>query len=234
MAASVPDSLRGRTVAVLGGTGPQGRGLARRFAQAGLHVVIGSRDEERAAGVAADLAAEIGGDVTGKSNADAAAQGDPVLLVVPWDGHAALVKELAHILAGKLVIDCVNPLSFGKNGCSPLLIEEGSAVEQAQMLLPDSTVVGAFNTVSAVLLNDPDLDHIDTDVLVVGDDRDATDLTQNLASAIPGVRGVFAGRQRNAHQVEALTANLISMNRRYKCHAGVRITDLPVALPARC
>src|SRR5699024_7112027 len=153
------------TVAVLGGTGPQGRGLARRFALAGLRVVIGSRCEERAAGVAGELTAETGQDVMGASNAVAAAQGDPVMFVVPWDGHAVLAKELAYILAGKLVIDCVNPLSFGKQGPSPLLVEEGSAVEQAQMLLPDSTVVGAFNTVSAVLLNDPDLDHVDTDVL---------------------------------------------------------------------
>ncbi|WGL53998.1 NADPH-dependent F420 reductase [Nocardioides sp. BP30] len=226
VAVTVPASLAGKRVAVLGGTGPQGRGLARRFALAGLEVVIGSRDGERAVAMAEELTAEIGGPVGGGENAAVAAGADIVLLVVPWDGHARLVKELAHVLAGKVVVDCVNPLSFGKHGCSPILVEEGSAVEQAQMLLPDSVVVGAFNTISAVLLNDPEQGRIDTDVLVVGDVREATDLVQDLAATIPGVRGIFAGRQFNAHQVEAFTANLISMNRRYKAHAGIRVTDI--------
>jgi NADPH-dependent F420 reductase len=223
---AVPASLVGRRIAVLGGTGPQGRGLARRFALAGLDVVIGSRDGERALAMAEELTAETGRPVGGGENATVATTADIVLLVVPWEGHPRLVKELAHVLAGKLIVDCVNPLSFGKHGCSPILVEEGSAVEQAQMLLPDSVVVGAFNTISAVLLNDPGRDRIDTDVLVVGDVREATDLVQDLAATIPGVRGIFAGRQFNAHQVEAFTANLISMNRRYKAHAGIRVTDI--------
>jgi NADPH-dependent F420 reductase len=223
---ALPDSLVDKRIAVLGGTGPQGRGLARRFAIAGLDVVIGSRDGERAATMAAELSEETGCAVVGDDNEAAAATADVVLLVVPWDGHARLVKELSHVLAGKIVVDCVNPLSFGKHGCSPILVDEGSAVEQAQMMLPDSVVVGAFNTVSAVLLNDPDRHLIDTDVLVVGNVREATELVQDLAATIPGVRGIFAGKQFNAHQVEALTANLISMNRRYKCHAGIRVTDI--------
>ena len=112
-------------------------------------------------------------------------------------------------LAGKVVVDCVNPLGFDKQGAYALPVEEGSAAQQAAALLPDSTVVGAFHNVSAVLLEDPDVDEVDTDVLVLGDDREATDLVQALADAIPGVRGVYGGRLRNAHQVEALTANLI-------------------------
>jgi len=222
----VPESLAGKRIAVLGGTGPQGRGLARRFALAGLEVAIGSRDGARAAEMAAELTAETRRSVIGSDNAQAAAWGDVVLLVVPWDGHARMVKELSAELAGKVVVDCVNPLSFGKHGCSPILVEEGSAVEQAQMLLPESTVVGAFNTISAVLLNDPAHHRVETDVLVVGDVRAATDLVQDLAGTIPGVRGVYAGKQFNAHQVEAFTANLISMNRRYKAHAGIRVTDI--------
>ncbi|MGN6251196.1 MAG: NADPH-dependent F420 reductase [Marmoricola sp.] len=214
------------TVAVLGGTGPQGRGLARRFAAAGLTVVLGSRSADRAAAAAAELAAATGGAVTGADNAEAARQGDVVLVVVPWDGHAELLRELAPRLEGKVVVDCVNPLGFDKQGAYALPVEEGSATEQAAAILTGSTVVGAFHNVSAVLLEDADVERIETDVLVLGDEREATDLVQALADTIPGVRGVYGGRRRNAHQVEALTANLISMNRRYKAHAGVRVTDV--------
>lgn len=223
---SLPESLAGKTVAVLGGTGPQGRGLARRFAAAGIPVVIGSRSAERAQATAGDLASATGGAVTGADNAGAAGAGDIVVVAVPWEGHGELVAGLAATLAGKVVVDCVNPLGFDKQGAYALPVEEGSAAQQAQALLPDSTVVGAFHNVSAVTLEDPDVDSVDTDVLVLGDVRAATDLVQDLAGVIPGVRGVYAGRLRNAHQVEALTANLISVNRRYKAHAGVRVTDI--------
>ena len=117
---------------------------------------------------------------------------------------------------------------FDKQGAYALHVEEGSAAQQAAALLPDSTVIGAFHNVSAVKLEDPDVTSVDTDVLVLGEgeDREACDRVQDLAGTIPGVRGVYAGRLRNAHQVEALTANLISVNRRYKAHAGIRITDI--------
>ena len=223
---NLPESLAGKTVAVLGGTGPQGRGLARRFAAAGLPVVIGSRSAERAAEAAAALAEATGGTVTGADNAGAAAAGDIVVVAVPWDGHGELLAELAPALAGKVVVDCVNPLGFDKQGAYALPVEEGSAAQQAQAILAESTVVGAFHNVSAVLLEDPEVTSVDTDVLVLGDVREATDLVQDLCGTIPGVRGVFGGRLRNAHQVEALTANLISVNRRYKAHAGVRVTDV--------
>ena len=120
----------------------------------------------------------------------------------------------------------MNPLGFDKQGAYALPVEEGSAAQQAQALLPDSTVVGAFHNVSAVKLEDPEVTSVDTDVFVLGDVREATDLVQDLCATIPGVRGIFGGRLRNAHQVEALTANLISVNRRYKAHAGIRVTDI--------
>lgn len=223
---NLPESLAGTTVAVLGGTGPQGRGLARRFAAAGLPVVIGSRSAERAADAAQVLAEATGGAVTGADNAGAAAAGDIVVVAVPWDGHGELLAELAPALAGKVVVDCVNPLGFDKQGAYALPVEEGSAAQQAERLLPESTVVGAFHNVSAVLLEDPEVASVDTDVFVLGDVREATDLVQDLCGTIPGVRGIYGGRLRNAHQVEALTANLISVNRRYKAHAGVRVTDV--------
>lgn len=218
--------LAGTTIAVLGGTGPQGRGLARRFALAGLRVVIGGRGAEKAAAVAAELADATGGDVTGAANPDAAGQAEIVLVVVPWDGHKELLESLKDVLAGKIVVDCVNPLGFDKQGPFALQVEEGSATEQAAAILTESTVVGAFHNVSAVLLEDSEVEKIETDVLVLGDEREATDRVQALVDVIPGMRGVYGGRRRNAHQVEALTANLIAMNRRYKAHAGVRITDI--------
>ncbi|MCY9784842.1 NADPH-dependent F420 reductase [Nocardiopsis sp. EMB25] len=220
--------IAGRTIAVLGGTGDQGRGLARRFALAGHSVLIGSRSAERAATAAAELVAaekaEI--DVQGLSNADAAAAGDIVIVAVPWDGHRELLVSLADALAGKIVVDCVNPLGFDKRGPFALDVAEGSAAQQAAEVLPDSRVTAAFHHVSAVVLLDPDVDTVDLDVLVLGEDRAATDEVRALAERIPGVRGVFGGRLRNAHQVEALTANLIAVNRRYKTHAGIRITGL--------
>ncbi|WP_306366812.1 NADPH-dependent F420 reductase [Nocardiopsis sp. CC223A] len=227
---STPETtdITGRTISVLGGTGDQGRGLARRFALAGHTVYLGSRSAERAAKAAGELvgAESTAIDVRGLDNAAAAAEGDIVIVAVPWDGHKELLESLAGPLAGKLVVDCVNPLGFDKRGPFALDVPEGSAAEQAAAVLPDSTVVAAFHHVSAVILLDPAVETVDLDVLVLGEDRAATDTVRALAERIPGVRGVFGGRLRNAHQVEALTANLIAVNRRYKTHAGIRITGL--------
>jgi NADPH-dependent F420 reductase len=209
-------------VSVLGGTGEQGRGLAQRLARAGQSVMIGSRSADRAQ----SIAAEIGSGVAGGSNEDAARFGDIVIVAVPWDGHRELLESLAADLAGKIVVDCVNPLGFDKQGAFALSVEEGSAAQQAASVLPDSSVVAAFHHIAAVLLLDDSVSSIETDVLVLGDDRDATDAVQALAGRIGGIRGIYGGRLRNAGQVEAFTANLISMNRRYKVHAGVRVTDV--------
>lgn len=218
--------LENQTIAVLGGTGPQGRGLARRFAAAGLTVVIGSRSAERAAATAKELAEATGGPISGAANAEAATAGDIVIVAVPWDGHKELLVELAATLEGKIVVDCVNPMGFDKQGAFALEVEEGSAAQQAEAVLPGSRVVAAFHHVSAVLLEDPAVESMDTDVMVLGDDREATDAVRALADTIPGMRGIYAGRLRNAHQVEALTCNLISINRRYKAHSGLRVTDV--------
>jgi len=217
----------GVVVGVLGGTGPQGRGLALRWAGAGIEVIIGSRSAERAESAAAELRAEAGVDtVRGLDNAGCAAEADVVLVAVPWEGHGELLTALRDELVGKIVIDCVNPLGFDKQGPFALPVEEGSAAQQAEKLLPESRVTAAFHHVSAVHLADLSIAELDTDVLVLGDDREATDEVRSLADAIPGMRGVYGGRLRNAHQVEAFTANLIAVNRRYKAHAGLRITDI--------
>ncbi|WP_395296419.1 NADPH-dependent F420 reductase [Kitasatospora hibisci] len=209
-------------VGVLGGTGDQGRGLAHRLAKAGQQVIIGSRDAARAEA----SAAELGLGVRGADNATTARESDIVIVAVPWEGHAATLTALREELAGKIVVDCVNPLGFDKQGAYALVPEEGSAAQQAAALLPDSRVTAAFHHLSAVLLQDESIERIDTDVMVLGEERAATDVVQALAGRIPGMRGVFAGRLRNAHQVESLVANLISVNRRYKAHAGLRITDV--------
>ena len=226
MAERETPSVDGLVIGILGGTGDQGRGLARRFALAGHPVIIGSRRHERAQDAALQIAQETGNHVRGLANADAARESGVVIAAVPWEGHGELLSALAAELAGKIVVDCVNPLGFDQRGAYPLQVAEGSAAEQAAALLPDSRVVAAFHHVSAVLLLDPEIDAIDLDVLVLGDDRQATDLVQALAARIPGVRGIYAGRLRNCGQIEALTANLVSINRRYKAHAGLRITDI--------
>lgn len=211
-------------IGVLGGTGAQGRGMALRWALSGLPVVIGSREETRAKHFAEEIADVTGSaHVTGADNLRCAAEADVVLVAVPYDAHASTLLGVREQLAGKLVIDCVNPLGFDKQGAFVLDLEE-SAAEQAQRLLPESRVVGAFHNVSAVLLADVGVETVDTDVLVLAEDRDDAALVLALAERIPGVRGIYGGRLRNAAQVEALTANLIAINRRYKTHAGIRIT----------
>ena len=210
------------TVGVLGGTGDLGRGLATRWARAGVPVLLGSRDGGRAAQTASSISASVA--VAGTTNKDCAARAEIVLVAVPWDSHETVLQECAAELAGRIVVDVVNPLGFDKQGAFALRVEDGSACQQAQRLLPDSRVVGAFHHVSAVLLLDDSVRSLDLDVLVVGDDREATDTVQRIAELMPGVRAVFAGRLRNAGQVEAMTANLISVNRRYKTHAGLRLT----------
>ncbi|HET6817764.1 MAG TPA: NADPH-dependent F420 reductase [Mycobacteriales bacterium] len=216
------------TLAFLGGTGDQGRGLARRLALAGHAIVLGSRSTERAAAAAQSVLDGLppGAQVSGATNREAADAGELVVVAVPYEGHADLLRSVAGQLAGKVVIDCVNPLGFDDKGAFALDVPEGSAAEQAAAILPQSTVVAAFHHVSAVLLLDSGVDTMDTDVLVLGDDRAATDRVQELVGEIRGMRGIYAGRLRNARQVEALTANLISVNRRYKAHAGLRVTDV--------
>ena len=214
-------------IGILGGTGPQGRGLGRRFAMAGHEVLLGSRDAARAQQTAAELSGA--GNVAGAANADAA-QAELVVVAVPYEGHADLLTSLADALEGKIVVDCVNPLGFDKQGPFPLEVEDGSAAQEAQRILPGSTVVGAFHNVSARLLDDPAVTHIPGDVLVLGEDRAAVERVIELAHAIPGARGLYAGRLRLARTVEGLTANLIAVNRRYKTHSGISVTGLPESL----
>lgn len=228
-ASSLPD-VSGLTVGIIGGTGDQGRGLAYRFVRAGQTVLVGSRTAERAEQAAREIAALPGvpadATVSGADNIEVASRADVVVVAVPWDGHSATLAALREPLAGKVVVDCVNPLGFDGQGPYALRVEEGSAVQQAAALLPESRVCAAFNHVSAPLLADPAIDRIDLDVLICTEDRELVGIVGGLAALIPGMRGIYAGRLRNAHQIEAFTANLIAINKRYKAHAGIRVTDL--------
>jgi 8-hydroxy-5-deazaflavin:NADPH oxidoreductase len=227
MGASAVTSYR---ISVMGGTGPQGKGLAYRLARHGHQVVIGSRAAERAVAVAEEIAGRLAGlagagAVTGAANAAACADADVVLLAVPWDGHDELVASLP--LAGKVVVSCVNPLAFDKRGAHGRVIDggEGSAAERAQALAPEASVVGAFHNVSAVLLWGEE-DYLDEDVLCVGDADNGKAVAMELARAVTGREGISAGKLRLARQLEPLTAVLISINRRYKVNSGIRITGL--------
>ncbi|HSF27270.1 MAG TPA: NADPH-dependent F420 reductase [Actinomycetes bacterium] len=219
------------TIAVIGGTGALGRGLGFRFSAAGHPVVLGSRSADRAATAAAELAGRLtdpaAGVVSGAENAKAAEAADVVVLAVPYAGHAELVSGLAGPLAGKVVISCVNPLGFDKLGPFGLAVPEGSAAEHAAALLPDSQVVAAFHHVSAVTLLGDGAGLADQDVLVCGDDPDARATVVELAAAVTGRAGIEVGPLRLARQLEPLTAVLISINKRYKAHSGVRISGLP-------
>jgi NADPH-dependent F420 reductase len=218
-------------IAVIGGTGPQGKGLGYRFARHGHTVVLGSRSAEKAGPVAEEVSARLeglegAGAVTGAANADACAEADVVLLAVPYDGHDELVATLP--LDDKVVISCVNPLAFDKRGAHGQVIDggEGSAAESAQRLAPGAALVGAFHHVSAINLWG-DQDHLaDEDVLVVGDSVEAKAVAIELARAVTGRDGIDSGKLRLARQLEPLTAVLISINRKYKTHSGIRISGL--------
>lgn len=214
----------------MGGTGPQGKGLGYRFARHGHSVVVGSRAADKAEATAAEVrerlsGVEGAGEVSGAANADACADADVVLLAVPWDGHDELVASLP--LAGKTVISCVNPLAFDKRGAHGQVIDggEGSAAEHAARLAPEATVVGAFHNVSAVLLWGEE-EFVDEDVLCVGDSDEGKQVAMDLARAVTGREGISAGKLRLARVLEPMTAVLISINRKYKAHSGVRISGL--------
>jgi len=221
-----------RTMAIVGGTGPLGHGLASRWARAGETIIIGSRDAARAQKAAADILSQSGGPlhVKGVENSAAIAGADIVMLTVPFEGHATLLKELKpSFRPGTILIDATVPLaaSVGGRATRTLGVWQGSAAQQAAELLPDHVrVAAAFHSVSAELLKGEG--SIDCDVLVCTDDAQAREVTTELAEKIPGVRAVNAGALENARIVEQITALLITLNVKHRVHsAGLRITGLP-------
>ena len=210
----------------IGGTGPEGKGLALRFALAGEQIVVGSRDADRAIQAAetiADLAPAAS--VHGALNSEAARVCDVAFVVLPYAAQRATLAALREELAGKIVVDVVAPLAFDKGVARAVAVEQGSAALEAQELLPQSTVVGAFQNISADELLRPEKS-MDSDVIVCSDDGASKETVMKLAELIQGVRAVDGGGLANATYVEGFTALLININRIYKAHSMVKIVGI--------
>jgi NADPH-dependent F420 reductase len=220
-----------RPIAVLGGTGPAGMGLALRWARAGETIIIGSRDAQRAQEAANKIKKKAGDHarVSGMENSAACAAADILVLTVPFEGQAALLKQLKPaIRPASILIDATVALAaaVGGRASRALGVWQGSSAQQAAELVPKGvSVVAAFHNLSAELLNGDEA--LDCDVIVCSDDSDAGKLTRALAAKIPGVRAIDGGKLENARILEQITALLIGLNIRHKGHAGIRITGLP-------
>jgi 8-hydroxy-5-deazaflavin:NADPH oxidoreductase len=221
-------------VPIIGGTGALGFSLALRLGHAGIPVVIGSRDADRAEQAAAKLRERAPeAPIEGLQNAEAATRGPVVFLCVPFRAQSENLTNLKGALTdGQILVDATVPLAAAVSGKATRLlgVPQGSAAEQAQEMVPDGvTVVSALHTVSAGLLSE--LDHeLDEDVLVAGDSREAKRRVAALVERVPGLRPVDCGRLEAARLIEGLTPLLISVNKRYKTHAGIRLTGLPETL----
>jgi hypothetical protein len=215
-----------RVIALIGGTGPEGRGLALRFAAAGERVIIGSRTKERGAAAAEQIKALVPeADVRGGDNAFAAQEGQVLVITVPYEGQKPTLEALREDSRGKVVITTVVPLTVMRNEIALKGVDEGSAAEQAQQALPEARVAAAFQTVSAVELASLD-QPVNADVVVCSDDADARSTAMELAEEIPGVRALDGGALRNARYLEQMTALLLLLNRRYRAHSSVRFTGI--------
>ncbi|HSZ62550.1 MAG TPA: NADPH-dependent F420 reductase [Terriglobales bacterium] len=224
-----------RAIAIIGGTGPAGMGLALRWARAGENVIIGSRDSARADQTAETIRKRVGGNaqVSGMENSAACAASDLLVLTVPFEGQAALLKQLKPaIRAGSVLIDATVPLaaSVGGRASRTLGVWQGSAAQQTAELVPKGvSVVAAFQNVSADVLNGNLDEDVDCDVIMCSDDPDAAQIAMELAVKIPRIRAIDGGKLENARIVEQITALLIGLNIRHKGHSGIRITGLPDA-----
>jgi 8-hydroxy-5-deazaflavin:NADPH oxidoreductase len=225
-----------RTIAIVGGTGAEGLGLAVRWARAGESVIIGSRDIQKAREAATQIAANAGlaGHLDGADNAEAVAKAGIVVLTVPFSAHATLLKKLRpSFQAGSILIDTTVPLAATVGGLPTrtLGVWQGSAAQQAAEMVPEGvSVAAAFQNVSAGLLTGDG--PVDSDVVVCTDDERARQVTVELVEKIPGLRAIDGGRLENARIVEQITALILSINGKYKVHrTGLRFTGLPIPAP---
>lgn len=213
-------------IGFIGGTGPEGRGLALRFALAGEKVQIGSRDVGRAREAAESLANDAPPDsVEGKANEDVAQESDIVFIAVPYAAQRPTLEGLKNHLDGKLMVNVIAPLAFEKGRASAVRVEAGSAAEEAKEILPNSPMVAAFHNISAQELLVPEMS-LDTDVIVCSDDSEAKQKVMDLAETISGVRAVNGGGLANARYTEDLTALLLNINRIYKAHSMIKIVGI--------
>lgn len=216
-------------IGIVGGTGPAGGAVAARFSSAGIEVVVGSRSEERAKSAVDELLARWPGRALpiAPGTNEQAARSEIVVLATPWEGAVATAKQLAPALTGRLVISMVNAMTRWGDRFVPLLPPTGSVAVSVARALPESRVAGAFHHLPAGPLGD--IDHeLRADVMVFSDERPATDEVIALVNKVPGLRGVDVGGLASAMAVEALTAALVEVNRRYKTHASLKVTGLPL------
>jgi 8-hydroxy-5-deazaflavin:NADPH oxidoreductase len=230
--------MSNQRIAIIGGTGDQGKGLALRWARAGFEIIIGSRDRDRAMTASSEMRAVLaafgpGGikqnGLDGATNADATANASIIVLTVPFAAHVSTLKDLREkIQPGSLIVDVTVPLepAVGGKPTRVLGVWAGSAAEQCRELAPEGArVVSAFQNASAEAL--ADLGHdVECDIIVCGDDKEAKQRVRPLVAAIPGCRYVDGGPLANSRTVEAMTALLIGFNIRYKTHTGLRITGI--------
>jgi len=227
--------MSNQRIAIIGGTGDQGKGLALRWASAGFEIVIGSRDRERAIAAVAEtqgiLSASGGANINldGAANAEAAATASIIVLTIPFAAHISTLKEIREkIRSGSLIVDVTVPLETAVGGkpTRALGVWAGSAAEQCRELAPEGVqVVSAFQNAAADALADLTRE-VECDIIVCGDDKEAKLRVRPLIAAIPGCRYVDGGPLANSRTVEAITALLIGLNIRYKTHTGLRITGI--------
>lgn len=218
-------------IAILGGTGAAGMGLALRLARAGETIIIGSRDAARAQQTAEELKKRVGGsaEISGMENSSACAAAEVLLLTIPFEGQATLLKRLKSAMRpGSILIDATVALAAGVGGRASRTIGvwQGSSAQQAAELVPKGVnVAAAFHNLSAELLNGNE--PLDCDVIVCSDDAKASEIARSLAARLPGVRAIDGGKLENARVLEQITALLVGLNIRHKGHSGIRITGLP-------
>ena len=214
-------------LAFLGGTGPEGKGLAVRLALAGEQIIIGSRDAARAALIAEELIQLAPGtQIEGAANAEAAARADVVFLTCPYEAQRPLLEPLAKQLAGKILVNVIAPMVFERGrGASAIEVDAGSAAQESQEILPEALVAAAFQNASAEELQDPKL-IMEGDVIICSDHKAATEHVMELAQKIPNLRGVDCGALANSKYVEQITPLLVNINRIYKIHAGIKIVGV--------
>ncbi len=218
------------TIGLIGGTGPEGKGLAVRFALAGHDIIIGSRDSGRASSAAAAIESIIdgrtgAGAVTGGLNSAAAHAAETIVLAVPYAGQAATLEELGPEIDGKIVVNVISPLKFEHGRATAAPPPAGSAAEEAAALAPAARWVAGFHTLPAGKLADPESE-MNTDVLICGDDEDAKRAVMELAGGIPGARPVDAGGLESARYLEGATALLININKIYRAHGSLKIVGI--------
>jgi len=218
-----------KKIALIGGTGPEGKGLAKRFAISGNEIYIGSRNKERGEEIALELKNELKENysnitIEGGANDEMAKQASICIIVVPYSAHQSTLEQIKEFLENKIIIDAVVPMEFQK-GPRSIDAPDGSATEEAAKILDASTVIGAFHNLSAEILQNLDVD-VEGDVLVTGNNKDAKKIVMDLSEEIATIRAIDAGPLRYSRYVEFLTVLLIGINGRYKSHSSISITDI--------